>query len=86
MEFSKENQILITKEDGTEVMMEILFTYEDPDTLKTFVLYFDENNPDDILASRYDDSGELFDLEGDEYEKINVILEHFLDENEAVDD
>ncbi|HOJ45639.1 MAG TPA: DUF1292 domain-containing protein [Bacilli bacterium] len=86
MEFSKENQILIIKEDGTEVMMEILFTYEDPDTLQTYVLYFDQNNPDDVLASRYDDSGELFDLEGDEYEKISAILEHFLDENEAVDD
>jgi len=86
MEFSKENQILITIEDGSEVMMEILFTYEDPDTGKTFVLYFDEKNPDDVLASRYDDSGALFDLEGDEYEKISAILDHFLDEQEETDD
>jgi len=86
MEFSKENQILIIKEDGSEVMMEILFTYEDEDTGKTYVLYFDDKNPDDVLASRYEDNGELFDLEGDEYEKISTILERFLDEQEEQDE
>ena len=35
MKFEKDNQILITKDDGGEVMMEILFTYEDPETEKT---------------------------------------------------
>ncbi|HAV20121.1 MAG TPA: hypothetical protein DCX17_03750 [Firmicutes bacterium] len=80
MKFEKDNQILITKDDGGEVMMEILFTYEDPETEKTYVLYFDPENPDDILASRYDKSDELFDLEGEEYEKISAILDHFLDE------
>ncbi len=86
MKFTKDNQILITKDDGSEVMMEILFTYEDPDTNKTYVLYFDEKTPDDVLASRYNDAGELFDLEAEEYEKISAILDHFIEENDEEND
>ncbi len=85
MTFTKENQILITKDDGTEIMMEILFTYEDPESEKNYVLYFDPAQPDDVLASRYESSGELFDLEGDEYEKISAILEQFLAEQDEAD-
>jgi uncharacterized protein YrzB (UPF0473 family) len=80
MKFTKENQILITKDDGTEIMMEILFTYEDPESKRNYVLYFDPATPDDVLASRYEPTGELFDLEGEEYENISAILEKFLEE------
>lgn len=86
MEINKDHQITITKDDGSEVFMEILFTYEDPDTEKTYVLYFDPSTPDDILASRYDDTGNLYDLEGDEYEKISAILDQFIEDTEESDD
>lgn len=86
MEINKEHQITITKDDGSEVFMEILFTYEDSDTEKTYVLYFDPSTPDEILASRYDDTGNLYDLEGDEYEKISAILDQFIEDTEESDD
>jgi uncharacterized protein YrzB (UPF0473 family) len=85
MKFTKENQILITKEDGTEIMMEILFTYEDPDSKRNYVLYFDPATPDDVLASRYEDTGELFDLQGEEYEQISAILDQFLEDKAKED-
>jgi len=80
MEFTNDKQLIITKEDGTEVRMEILFTYEHPDNGKTYVLYFDPKDEDQILASRYDDAGNLYEVDAEEYEHLSAVLENFLEE------
>jgi len=82
MKINEDRQLIITKDDGTQTIMEILFTYEHPDNEKTYVLYFDPANDEEVLASRYDDEGNLYDVDGEEYEHLSAILENFLEEQE----
>ena len=80
-----DDKIFITKEDGTEVEMTILLTFDNEKTGRSYVLYYDQN----------DDSGEVFPfyyLEEDhslheletqeEWDMANEVLETFLQEDE----
>lgn len=60
----KENSIFITDEDGKEVEMKILMTFEaNP---KKYVVVYDEKNEDELYPFVYDDEGNLFAVEDEE--------------------
>ena len=60
----KENSIFITDEDGKEVEMKILMTFEA--NQKKYVVVYDEKNEDDLYPFVYDDEGNLFAVEDEE--------------------
>ena len=81
----KENlhqSIMITLDDGSEKQMEILLTYTDKETNRDYVLYYDYNSDDDkVYAFRYDDKGNLFQVETDEeWETIERVFHAYMDE------
>ena len=80
-----ENKILITKEDGSEVELTILLTFENEGLGYKYVLYYDENDENgEVLPFRYDEeTHELSELETEEeWELANEVLETFLDEEQ----
>ena len=60
----KENSIFITDEDGKEVEMKILMTFEA--NQKKYVVVYDEKNEDELYPFVYDDEGNLFVVEDEE--------------------
>ena len=60
----KENSIFITNEDGKEVEMKILMTFEA--NQKKYVVVYDEKNEDELYPFVYDDEGNLFAVEDEE--------------------
>ena len=67
----KENSIFITDEDGKEVEMKILMTFEA--NQKKYVVVYDEKNEDELYPFVYDDEGNLFAVEDEE--EISMIDE-----------
>ena len=78
----KENQIVITDDNGEELVMEILFTYENEERNKKYVFFYDPNDEENVLAMSYDEeTGELFEIEDDEeYEEVEEVFNAY---NEA---
>ena len=60
----KENSIFITDEDGKEVEMKILMTFEA--NQRKYVVVYDEKNEDELYPFVYDDEGNLFAVEDEE--------------------
>ena len=60
----KENAIFITDENGKEVEMNILLTFEANE--KQYVVVYETDKEDDLYAFIYDDEGNLFAVETDE--------------------
>ena len=80
-----DDKILITREDGTEVEMTILFTYGSEETGRKYVLYYDpEDENGDVHPYYYlEEDNSLHELETEEeWEMASEVLEAFLGEEE----
>lgn len=66
-----ENSIFITDENGKEVEMKILLTFDYED--KKYAVVYNEDNPDDLYPFTYDDEGNLYAVEDEE--ELNMIDE-----------
>ena len=75
MQINDEKRMVILDEKGNEHTVEILFTYEHEERKTSYVFFFEESNPDEVFAMRYNDKGELEDIDDDE--EYNEILEVF---------
>jgi uncharacterized protein YrzB (UPF0473 family) len=83
-----ENTIIITKEDGTEITCDILFTFYSEETEKNYVLYVEVDDEEgNVYASSYSDEdgliGELFEIPEsnvEEWEMIEEVLGAFQNE------
>lgn len=77
------NTLYIKDENGKEVAMDILFTFESDETNKKYVIF---ENPNDelgeVFASCYDEEGNLLPIETDEeWEMVEEVLGAFSEEN-----
>ena len=76
-----EKQMIVYDNEGNEVVVEILFTYESEERGCKYVLFFEESNPDEIHAMRYTDEGELEAIEDDEeYSEVEEVLNCYLED------
>lgn len=76
-----DEKLYVIDENGKELAMQILFTFDNEEFGKSYVLFFDPNDPDNIYASSYDDEGNLNLVEDqDEWDMVNEVLEAFQDE------
>ena len=78
-----EEKIIIIDENGQEVEMEVLFTFDSDQTEKQYVLYFNPASEDgEVFASAYTTDGELFPIEDeDEWDMINEVFETFMSQD-----
>ena len=69
------NTMFVTDESGNEKEMEILFTFEDEEKGRKYLVFADpEDEGEEVFASAYDDEGNLMPVETDEeWQMIEVI-------------
>ena len=77
------DEIEITREDGTKVKMKILFTFENATYNKSYVLFYNPEDPSDehVYAYSFDDQGNLYEIESEaEWNEIQLVYESYLDD------
>ena len=70
----------VTDEQGNEIEMEILFTFQPDGSNINYVVYTNPNDTEGTAyASRYDEDGNLFELQSDEeWEMIEEVMSDFI--------
>ncbi len=92
----EENQLTVIDENGSEILCEILFTFESDDYNRSYVVYYpagadneDEDGNVDLHVSAFvpaaeNQGGELIPIEDEkEWDMIEEVINTFLDEEEA---
>lgn len=76
-----DKKIYITDENGKEIEMNILFTFDANE--KNYVVCFENDNEDEVYAFSYDEEGNLYVIEDEEELKI---VDEVLSSFDGVDD
>jgi len=77
----KDNVIYITDDNGKELEMNILLTFDAND--KQYVLVYQTGNEDDVYPFIYDEDGNLFEVEdAEELEMVQEVLAAYEEEKE----
>ncbi len=77
---NKENEILLKDENGKEISVDVLFTFENSVNNKTYVVYTDHSkdvdNKEKVFAGLYDEKKSMLNpiVEKEDYELIENIL------------
>ncbi|MDD2433719.1 MAG: DUF1292 domain-containing protein [Bacilli bacterium] len=76
--------LYVSDEQGNEITMKILFTFEDERLKRKYVVYCNPANPKgDTYASIFDDDGHLYPIESDEeWDMVEEVLGSFMEENQ----
>ena len=79
---TESKRFIVVDEEGTEIEMEILFTFDHEE--QSYVVYFDpKTESGDVFASKYDDDNNLIPIEDEkEWDMVEEVLGAFEDEQE----
>ena len=80
----EDKRLLVIDEEGNEIEMEIMFTFDY--NQKNFVVYYNpsqEGEEIDVFSSIYDENGNLYPIESEEeWKVVEEMIESFTDEEE----
>ncbi|MDE6954081.1 MAG: DUF1292 domain-containing protein [Erysipelotrichales bacterium] len=81
-------KIQVIDDEGNELEFDVLFTFDNEETGKQYVLYYDsEAEEPQVYSSIYTDEGELFPIETpEEWEMIEEVFNSFVAEEELEDE
>ena len=82
-----DKQMIITLDNGEEVLLNILFTYENEARKKTYVFVYEDEHEDDVMAYIYDEnSHSLSEIEDDdEYDEVEEVFNTFMNDEKIQD-
>lgn len=76
-----EKQMVIYDADGNEKTVEILFTYTSEESGYSYVLFYEPENDEEVIAMRYTEEGELQEIESDEeFAEIEEVYNAYLED------
>ena len=75
---NKLQTITIKNKDGQDIELTIYLTYHNEALDKNYIIFYEKDNPDNLIAAEYDEEGYLSDIESDEeYDELDrIIAEH----------
>lgn len=88
---AQDNYILVYDEEGNEIMLNVLFTFDSEDFDKSYVVLYDEDQNDEeevtLHAFSYteetDQQGELQEIESDEeWNMVEEVIATFVEEED----
>ena len=71
---AKENDMVITREDGTEDLWKIYFYYVEEESGKTFYFLYKEEDPDSLIVMASLDGKELSPVSEEELARAEEVL------------
>ncbi len=77
-------KIQVIDDDGNELEFEVLFTFEDDENGKKYVLYYDANEEEpQVFSSIYDEDGHLYPVDTpEEWDMIEEVFNSFIAQDE----
>ena len=79
----EDNKMTLTDESGVEREVEIILTFDNEKTGKKYVLFKDPSANDDLVyAYRYNEDGDMEDVDEEEWDMCQEVLGAFVEENE----
>lgn len=81
-ELLNDEEMIITNADGEEVVMKILFTYENEERKKSYVFLQEKDNEENVLAFIYNEEDKsLLEIEDDEeYGEVEEVFNAFMED------
>lgn len=73
----KDNEIVLTKEDGTEETAKILFYFHNDQRGKDYYFLYREENPDDVIVMGTSDGESLEEVDDEEFDEAEQVFEAF---------
>lgn len=73
----KDNEIVLTREDGTEEVAKILFYFHNDQRNKDFYFLYKEENPDDIIVMGSSDGQSLEEVTDEEFDEAEQVFQAF---------
>ncbi|MBE6129301.1 MAG: DUF1292 domain-containing protein [Erysipelotrichaceae bacterium] len=78
---SDTNKIILTDDEGNEKEFEILFTFDYEATGKQYVVVQNPANEDEVFGFSYNDEGEVFPVDEEEFEIVAEVFDAWRDES-----
>ena len=78
----KDNQITIEDEQGNEHLVDVLFTYDNEQRGKSYVFFVNPDNDEEVLVMSYNENGELFEIDDEEFQEAEEVLAAFEEEED----
>lgn len=80
-----DKKIVVVDDNDNEIEMEILFTFDNEEFNRQYVLYVNPNEDSgEVYASAYTEAGELLEISNEnEWEMIESVFEAFIIQDEA---
>lgn len=77
------NTIVMTDENGNQKELTIYFTYHSERFNKDFIVFYDNEDIDSLIAGEIDEDGNISDVSSDEeYDEIEEVIEDFQKNNQ----
>ena len=73
----KDDEILLTKEDGSEEVAKILFYFHNDQRGKDYYFLYKESNPDDVIVMSSVDGTSLDEVDDEEFDEAEQVFEAF---------
>ena len=81
-----DKELTVVDGSGKEHIVEILFTYDNEERGAKYVLFFEKDNPDEIIAMKYTEDGELIEIEDEEeYAEVEEVFQAYEDDPKIQD-
>lgn len=76
-----DNQMKIINDNGEEVVVNILFTYNNEERNTSYVLFTFPEDEENVMALRYFEDGKLEEIDDpDEFAEVEEVLNAYLDD------
>ena len=73
----KDNEILLTKEDGSEEVAKILFYFHNDQRGKDYYFLYKDSNPDEVIVMGSSDGNSLEEVDDEEFDEAEQVFEAY---------
>lgn len=82
MEKKINNVLFFTKEDGTQLIFKVLFTYHSENFKKDYAVFYNEQDANHLIVYSFDENNCLYSVDSnEELEELNEALQKFDQQN-----
>lgn len=79
----KEGKFVFEDENGNKKELDIFFTYHSDTFNKDYIVFIDPDDEDNLIAARYDENNNIYDIESDEeYDELDEVIEAYQSQEE----
>ncbi len=80
IEIKNDNDMIITREDGSQELIKILFYFHNDERGRDYYFLYTEDNPDEVICMSSVDGESLEELSDEEFDEANQVFEAYMED------